>query len=227
MTLWRVKQTGRVSSLLPQEIVNNEAYFPNVVERGPSSGGVPGPILSLRRAFLNFGSNEVAGVDAAVDYMWRTGLGDWMPKLALTYTGRYETQLTPDAPVTSQVSRASTNAWAPRWKGNASLGWKKGAWSALASGRYTSEYLDYQEWGRNTRRIGNFWLMDLSAAMQIGTALGQSSGLLSGTHVSVAVSNVFNKLPEWSWYSFSALGYDPTQYDIIGRMVQVNLAVRW
>ncbi|MEJ1964653.1 MAG: TonB-dependent receptor [Gammaproteobacteria bacterium] len=224
---WEVTQTNRVSLLLPQAIVNNEASFPDRVQRAPGVGGVPGPISVVDRRYLNVGDINVAGVDATLDYVLGSSFGEWTPRVAVTYTGKYESRLTPTAAPTDQVSRASTLAWAPRWKGALSLGWRQGAYAASASGRYVSQYLDYQDWGPNTRKIGNFWLVDLSARVEIGEALNLRNSAFSKAYASVAVANAFNSLPAWSWFSFSALGYDPSQYDIIGRMVQLNVGVRW
>ncbi|MEJ0037821.1 MAG: hypothetical protein WDO68_17400 [Gammaproteobacteria bacterium] len=173
------------------------------------------------------GEIDVAGVDFNADYSLRNTLGQWTPRVSLSYTQKYDTQLTPDAAVVDMTSRASTLAWSPKWRGTLALGWKNGPYSASVAGRYVGRYLDYQEWGTNTRHLGNFWLADLSATVEIGAAMGAGNTLLGKSYASVAVANVFNSLPDWSHYSYSSLGYDPTQYDIIGRMVQVNVGLRW
>ncbi|MEJ0037816.1 MAG: TonB-dependent receptor [Gammaproteobacteria bacterium] len=227
MTYWSVDQSNRVSLLLPQAIVNNEAVFPGRVQRGPTVNGVPGAITFVDRSYLNVGELKVAGVDGNVDYAWRTRFGEWTPRLSVTYTEKYDTQLTPDSAVVDMTSRANILAWAPRWRGAVTVGWKNGPYSASVAGRYVGRYLDYQDWGANNQKIGNFWLADVSASVELGQALGLGGGAFSKAFASVAVANVFNSLPDWSYYQFSGLGYDPTQYDIIGRMAQFNLGVRW
>ena len=116
-----------------------------------------------------------------------------------------------------------SNSWAPRWKGSAALGWKRGPVSASVDGRYVGRYQDYD----STRTIGNFWFCDANIRLRLGEAIGSSEKYLKESYVEFGGVNIFNTLPQYSNYVFGNVGYDPAQGDILGRFLYVQLGVKW
>jgi len=220
LTFWSIDQKNRVNQPAVQTVVDNEDLFPGRVVRGPSIDGGPGAIQSVDISFLNFGALHARGFDYQLRYTTTTALGELTPSIAATQTYRFEAAVTPTAPVQNRLDRANTDAWAPSWKGVVSLDWKKDQLSAGASTRYVSGYSDYSPLTDGSYlQLGNFWITDLHARLE---------SRLSGSTASVTfgVNNVFDSLPRFSaGGGFGTLGYDPSQYDIIGRFAYLNLGV--
>jgi len=69
----------------------------------------------------------------------------------------------PGSPLISYVSQSNSDpGFAPRWKGTATLDWKKGPLSANLAGRYVGRYKDYQLYAPNSNALGNSWIMDVN-----------------------------------------------------------------
>ncbi len=216
VTLWRVKETNVIQTLTPQFVLNNESSFPERVIRDAS-----GNLTSVDNSRVNFGAIDVAGLDYLVNYKYRTNLGDWSPSVAATQTYRYQTRLVAGAPARDRVSKADVGGWAPRLKGTVALGWNFGPYTVNIDGRFVSRYQDY-----GTRReIGNFWLFDANFRYMIGKALGIAHPLLKGTYVELGAVNIANTLPQYSNFN-RFLGYDPTQADIRGRFLYLQLGMK-
>ena len=139
----------------------------------------------------------------------------------------YLAAVTPGVPETQRLSKANDDAWAPRWKGTVGLNWSSGPYSVSATGRYIGEYLDYQDAGPTTRQLGNIWFCDLNARYEVGKALARTNSAFAGSVLSAGVVNAFNSLPAYSNYNGGIPGYDPAEYDIIGRLAYVNVALSW
>jgi hypothetical protein len=201
--------------------VNAESLYPDRVIRGPSVGGTPGRITALDRRYLNFGKIATSGVDLDTSVSFRALFGELTPSLTTTYVRSYDLQLSPGGVTTHQVSRASSIAWAPRWKGTAALSWSRGDTSARVAARYVSRYLDYQQLRANDNYLGNVWYGDIFVDHDFGAGFAG----IGRMKLSLGVVNLTNELPTYSAYS-SILAYDPST-DPIGRQVFVGLNVAW
>ncbi|MEJ1964633.1 MAG: TonB-dependent receptor [Gammaproteobacteria bacterium] len=220
---WQINQVGRVTNLNAQTIVNNESLFPGRVQRDPQTGA----IQVIDTSFLNFGELNASGFDLGVSHRFRTALGTFTSRVSATSMYEYRAAVTPGAPVVDRLSKATQDAWAPRWKGAVSLGWASGPYSAFASGRYTGSYTDYQDAGPTTRELGDFWLFDLTGKYDLGRWIGGKRTGLSDSFVQLSVLNVFNSLPEYSAFLRGEHGYDAAQYDIRGRFISAAVGVRF
>lgn len=82
-TAWRVKIDGMIAILDPQVALDNESLFPGFVARGPSVGGMPGPVTRLLYAEVNYGGVNTAGADVEASHSWRWvwSLDTSMPEL--------------------------------------------------------------------------------------------------------------------------------------------------
>lgn len=223
LTWWKINQTDRVAELTPQTVVDNESLFPGRVVRDPETGA----IRSVSPGFLNFGQLHVSGFDLGLSHRIHTGAGLFSPRLSVTRIGTYDAAVTPGAAVTDRLSKANTDAWAPRWKGVASLAWSFGPYSANFAGRYVSRYTDYQDLGATSRQLGDFWLFDVSTRYDFGQVFAGNNPYLRDAFLQLSVVNLFNSLPEYSAYNGGSASYDPMQYDIRGRFISASLGVRF
>jgi iron complex outermembrane receptor protein len=226
-TVWSIDQTDRVAFLFAQTLVDNASLFPGRVVRGPPGpNGEPGPIESVNLAWVNFGALHVSGIDGDLGYSVRTRVGQVSASVAVTDIDRYQAAIAPGAPVTSRLSMASIDAFAPRWKGTATLGWTRGPYGVTVDGRYVGRYQDYAPLpDGQVNWLGNFWLADASVRYELGQSFSSKASALKGTYLSVGAVNLFNSLPKYSAYPFYAY-YDPSEYDIRGRFVYFNVGIR-
>ena len=217
LSYWNIEQNNRTTqSISPQTFVDYPDLFPGRVLRDPKTG----QIVSIDQSFVNFGSVVVSGVDYKLSYEFDSGAGRFFPSLGVTEVVKYRSEIVPGAPATDDVSRATQDAWAPRWKGTLALNWARGAYSASADARFVGSYVDYQDLGPTARRLGNFWICDLSAKYEFGKSP-------AAAYVRVGVVNLFNSLPAYSAFGYGERGFDPTQYDIRGRFVYVNVGTEF
>ena len=224
VTHWKVKEEGNIQALEPQVIVSNESAFPGYVVRAPGQNGQPGPIISVNGALLNYGTINLSGLSYQADYRYHAPFGELLPSLSVTQTYRYSAALQPGAPPTDRTSKAFDDSnFAPRWKGTAALGWKLRILTVNIAGRYVGRYQDYER----TVDIGNFWLVDASCHFALGDTLGAGNPWLSGAHLDVGAINLFDKQPQFSNYFFGLVGYDPTQADLVGRVLYVQAGLKW
>jgi iron complex outermembrane recepter protein len=199
--------------LSSQFVVDNEDSFPDRVIRDST-----GQIVAVDRTYTNFGTIRQRGVDVAIDWRIRTQYGTFTPALAGTYLTHFEGSTTAGAPSIDRRSRATSDrVFSPRWKSIASIGWTRGpAWSAWLAGRYISSYTDYTP----PHELGDVWYFDAAVEVAVERALDLAKGSLGGMAVSLSGTNITNKLPDWSNFP---RGYDPFNYDLVGRTIFVRL----
>lgn len=200
----------------PQFILDNEALFPSYVTRGP---GAPGQVTQVFWSYVNFGKFEVAGVDFDASYSFENTWGDWNVAASATQTITYDVAVTPGAPVQSRLSKLFTDAWAPEWKGQFSVGFDTGPWSLGVTGRYIGAY---QDAGASVRELGGIMFLDLSGRIDLGELLSDNTGLLRGSSLSAGLVNVTDELPE---FANTTANYDFTQSDWRGRYFTIRLSV--
>jgi iron complex outermembrane recepter protein len=218
-TLWSIDETDSIQTLDPNVLLQNEASFPSRIVRDSA-----GNLVSVDATATNYGSIRVRGVDGEISYKSSTRIGEFGVLIRATDTYSYTSALVPGAPPLDGTSIAQdTGQWAPRWKGVVSGNWEQRFMSAAVSGRYIGRYQDYD----STKEIGNFWLFDCSATLNINQAFGINSAEPRDSYVTIGAVNVFNRLPQNSNFDFGTVGYDPTQSDIRGRFLYARLGLRW
>jgi iron complex outermembrane receptor protein len=201
-----------------QAIVNFPSLFPGRIVRGPSN-----QIISIDNRAVNLGGVEAEGFDIHVAYVFETGLGALTPSVDWTIITKFETSLVPGVAPVDRLSRAdSADAWAPRHKGTAALAWKSDDVSARIAGRYVGRYLDYQT-PPNDNHLGDFWLVDANVRVDLDDILGIDDD--RNLFLSASVTNLFDREPDYSNFTSGLIGYDPTQYDLLGRIVRIGIGV--
>jgi outer membrane receptor protein involved in Fe transport len=219
LTYWSIDETDSIQTLDPNVMLQNEASFPTQIVRDAA-----GNLVSVNATATNYGSIRVRGFDGEISYKSATRIGELGAVIRATNTYDYKSALVPGAPPVDASSIAQdTGQWAPRWKGGFAATWEHRALSAAVSGRYVGRYQDYD----SSKEIGDFWLFDCSATLNINRAFDLVISQPRDSYVTIGAVNVFNRLPQNSNFDFGTVGYDPTQADIRGRFVYVQLGVRW
>jgi iron complex outermembrane recepter protein len=222
MTYWKISEHERVTSPQAQALVDNQSESPGRVVRD-----VSGNLVSVDARFINFGDIRAEGIDLDASSRIETRAGELTPSLSLTLTTKFRAAFQPGAPLQDRLGKpVFGDVWAPRLKANASLGWRRGPFSASVTARYLGHYLDYQT-PANSNQLGGYALWDASASIALGELLGLNTPGLERSEFSVTAVNLFNRDPQYSNAGFGSIGYDSQGYDILGRFVTARLRFRW
>ncbi len=218
LTDWHLRIDNSISLPQPQFVINNANLYPGRVTRAPAPPGQVGQITSVNSSYVNFGTMRESGIDANIEYSFATEFGVFTPAIALTYMTEYKGASTAGAPVVNRLSRANSDLnFAPRWKGTASIGWAPdGPFKLWLAGRYIGQYQDYTP----PRTIGDIWYYDATLEIDIVRALHVTPPLVNGIKLLVSATNLADTLPPYSTYF---RGYDPENYDLVGRTIFVRL----
>jgi len=227
-TYWSADIDNYASLLNFDSMLENGDLFQNEIQRAAPTpadiaAGQPGRVLQLLSSTVNFGTIKAAGIDYLARWRLPTDFGEFAPSLSATNTLKYDAALVPAAPVQDRLGKANTSGYAPEWKAVANLQWTLRSLQASVTGRYVGQYNDYAP---STRKLGNFWLTDVNVRYALGDLFGNRTSMLSGTSVSLGMVNAFNKLPVYSYY-FGTIGFDPSQYDIVGRLAYIQLSAKF
>lgn len=222
VTAWSVRLSGVITLLAPQVLLNNEALFPGFVTRQPAVNGVPGAVTRLVATEVNFGRVATSGLDFEASQSWRAVGGLWTGTTQLTRTRQYDVVIAPGRPVEDRAGRRAADYWAPTWKGRVAVGYERPSWGLGLSSRYLGSYLDS---GTSTRRLGGFWVHDLSGRVDL-KALGVVPALeaVKAAALSLTVVNAGNRLPQ---FVATTPFFDVTQADWRGRYLSARLSVDW
>jgi iron complex outermembrane recepter protein len=221
LTAWQVQIDGLIALLWPQVTLDNEALFPGFITRGPAVNGMPGPVTRVLYAEVNFGRVETAGVDIEASHAWKTAAGRWNVGAGATRTGKYDVVIAPGAPLEDRLNRRYATYWAPQWKARLSAGFDQGVWSVGLTSRYTGGYKDA---GTSERRLGDAWVHDLSARLNLAK-LGVRFGMAAkAATLSLGIVNLADRQPE---FVATSPYYDVTQADWRGRYASLRLSVDW
>lgn len=223
LTAWDIKFRDRITTLAVQTIVDNEDAFAGRVRRNQTTG----LIESVDARPVNIAMDDTSGVDIGADVRWFTRAGEFNTGFTATYTSKYEQQVSDESPVTTHVSKYSSTGWAPRWKIVPRVEWVASEWlSAFMTGRYVSRYTDSTPLssGPNEgqyKSLGNFWIVDFNANISLARFVAKGS-FLENSRLSIGSTNLLNRLPEFCAGCYG-LGYDASQYDIVGRSAYAEL----
>jgi len=220
LTAWQVRIDGLISLPWPQVTLDNETLFPGLITRGPSVAGVPGPVTQMLWTFVNYGRISTSGVDLEAGHSWRAIGGKWTLAASATRTRRYDVTVTPDAPIEDRLGQRALDYWSPQWKGRIGLSFDQRDWNVALTSRYLGAYRDIAP---STRSLGNYWLHDLSASVDL-KRLGLNLRAAQRANLTIAIANIANHLPE---YVSTLPYYDVTQADWRGRYANLRLSVSW
>ena len=238
-TWFDLKIANFIGTESSQALIDFPGLFPGAIVRAPPTAadqslGYLGLITQLNNIYYNFGDLHVAGFDADIRYDIDTRVGRFTPSLSIANIDKWVSAIVPGAPSVNTVNVATISSsfgnlgggvgWSPRWKGTAALAWKEGPVSMNLAGRYTGEYLDYQNDVTSTHKLGNYWIFDFYARYEVGKALKNPGSWLAGSYVALGAVNVFNKPPPFSYTPF---WYDYQEYDIRARYLHFDAGLRF
>lgn len=211
----------------PTNLVFTDPTFASVVYRNPSAAqlssllalGVPvtlptplpaiGNALDLRRG--NFGVRKTRGLDFDVNYRRATSFGSVFGGVAGNYIFKFDTQLSPTAPVSDALKLG-----VPKATVRTTAGLAAGAFRLVGFVNYrdgvTNSYATPT--GTSTYDAKAYTTVDLRIAMTL-----PDTGPTKGSELALQINDLFDKTPPF----FPATDGIGGTYNPIGRFVAVNL----
>lgn len=190
---------------LDQATIVSEQYIPELVTRAPAVPGDPfgvGPITELHPQYFNIARRDIESYDVSLDYSWATERwGSWSFAALASWLRKNESQTVANSPVFDDAGYQL----GLDWRGNATLAWELGAWSAA----WTTHYYDSYKIGgaaftsptallnQGSSKVPSQTYHDVVVSYRVDDA-GRGrrvSNLLSGVEVQLGIRNVFDKEP--------------------------------
>jgi outer membrane receptor protein involved in Fe transport len=225
-----IEKEDNIATLSDQQIIDNEAYFPGRVTRGPNlptdPAGWAGPITVIDSTTINSAWAKLEAFDLQMSYdLPRTRFGQFGMFAFATYQPTYDTRLAQALPVSELAGVAAFSLSIPvKFKGNFGLTWGAGNWNAGWTSRYIGSYyvanpaaassavvfVNQGDGGRVDRQIYH----DVFAKYRFDEAAhaGLVSQLLGGLEIQAGVRNLFNSKPPYdtvNGYQFYSWLGDP------------------
>lgn len=198
---------------------------------------VVGAIDFLRTTYFNRAQQFVNGFDFDVNYrLPRTSLGNFTFGTTWTYLNDFHAYNAANAPRTDLRwgNSAAVGGAAPKWRGSASITWRRDRWGAGFSAYYTGDYTDagatttaatFESLGSPSYIAPVFtggsavYRYVVSDAMNYNANISyripaKNEGWLGGTTIRLGVINLFDKTPP---LSSDSRGYDPSVYNQMAR----------
>jgi len=191
--------------------------FCGLVTRDASTGA----ITNLVQGVQNLSQIKTSGIDSTLRYEFGSAYGRFAAVLDTSYLESFKTT-SPNpaggAPIVDERAGKGDQPRStyPHWKGQASLNWSQGAWTALWRGRYIGGSTDVVNPVKDAHTDSIFY-NDLEGGYRFETY---------DTAVSVGVSNIFDKAPPAS-YANAPINYDIYTYDARGRYGYVRVSAKF
>lgn len=225
----RINKTNEITLISAQEILDLEDILPGRVVRGanlPSDpAGYAGVITELDTSLFNTAESKIEAWDFQVEY--ERDLKRW-GVLQLYGVATLQTTLESRTISTSPVvDRVGYSDGPLRWRGNAGLVWKMGAWTTSLNTQWYDDYVVYasnaSEWTQEMSTVGQgSKRIDSQAYTDLSTRYTFKNGLLNGVWVSAGIRNVFGTSPPILATADSRGGYS-TYGDPRGRTYVLSL----
>ncbi|GGC22594.1 TonB-dependent receptor plug domain-containing protein [Pseudoduganella buxea] len=207
---FNIRLREKIGALPEQTIYGNYARYADRFLRFPD--GSPNAILDLNE---NLGKVRTDGVDVSLTLRApRTDFGGLTFTLDGTWIHNYEYQNERDGDFIQNVGRYADNNVVFRWRHNASVTWRTGAWSATLAHNFKTGYEDQNLVDDQYRNhVPSYSLVNLS-----GTYTGFKNVTLTA-----GVKNIADKSPPFSNQgTVFQKGYDPRYTDPIGRALYLR-----
>lgn len=209
---YRIKQQDRIATLTAQQVVTQEATYPDRVVRDAA-----GFISIVNISNLNLYQNDSEGLDLSVSYRRKTAAGTFTLKATDSVALAMKTQYALAQPMYDAAGYSTSDGGTPRHRGTASLAWQRNKWTLRWNTRYTHSFKVYgaaggpsslqnanggvylthvAAQGRDT--IPSQTYHDVLAVYDFGRrpeAKGLLARALDGLSLQAAVSNLFDRVP--------------------------------
>lgn len=213
----RVRKTDNIAFYPTgvQGLVNDEALFPDRIQRGANLPGDPagwaGPITFLDVSLLNIARAEVEAFDLQLDYSYETDFGTFTFSSVATRQTHLRTTAVAGQPTFENVGMSYSNP--QKLVGNAELKWQYRGWSAGWLARHYDAYLTANPalpgnlgaiaLQGHAGRVPSQTYHDLAVSWDTSLSGRNLPGVLEGMQFQLNIRNVFDKLPPFDAYSYS------------------------
>lgn len=238
----RIRKTDNIASY-PTGVLgllNDEALFPDRVQRGPNLPGDPagwaGPITLLNNTLFNIASAEIEALDLQVDYSLTTEFGTFSVSGVATRQLHLKTTTLDGQPTLENVGVTYNNP--QRFTGNAELKWQQHGWTAGWLARHYDAYLTANPsvpgnaaviaLQGNDGRVPSQTYHDLFVSWTPELSPRSVPRFLLGAEFQFGLRNVFDKTPPFdaNVYNLIRLFHSPLG-DPLGRSWQVAVSKRF
>lgn len=212
---WSLKVEGIVGTLGIQEILDNEAKFPELIKR--VDGSLTDPTAFVLSNFQNLTEESAKGITIDYQQFWDTDAGRFGVGIHADTQLEHLRQSSAIQPLCDDVGSTSE----PEWKGTLNLDWRQNQWSSNIYVRYSGKTEDYAG-GRVSGSCAyknKAWKVDdyVQVDWRVGYTFENSSQL------TVGLRNIFDQDPPLT--VTGARGglpwpfYDSGLYDNMGRYI--------
>ncbi|WP_171045612.1 TonB-dependent receptor [Pseudoalteromonas rubra] len=216
---WNIEVEGMIGTLDTQEILNNEAQYPDLVKR--VGGSVSHPDAEVRSNFQNLNEQSGDGMDINLTNTFDAFGGKMTVGLKSSYLMSMERQTSAVQPLCDDAGTTSE----PEWRHNLRTSWETADYGASVAIRYVGETADHPgsrksgtcEWARpdDILEVDSYTQVDLQGFYYLET----------GTKLTVGMRNLFDEEPpyseqaanRWPWY-------DQALYDNMGRYLYFSVS---
>ncbi|MCF7688015.1 MAG: TonB-dependent receptor [Cephaloticoccus sp.] len=220
---YRTTQENIIQVLTEQQLVNNEAFFPDRVTRtAPTAtdiaNGWAGAVIGADRSLLNFGKVINHSLDFSTDYRlpWEE-VGRWRVGFNASRTLKSEREVRPGEPAVEDLGDTLSP---PEWRMSGSLFWTKGPLNASLFVNYLSSF-DTNTAG-NTRSplaIPSQKVVDVRMGYEFQK--GVVGEYLKGSRLSFGIGNLLDEQPP---FSDTVFGYNGALHSPLGRTYELSLS---
>jgi iron complex outermembrane receptor protein len=177
---------------------------------------------------INAGLAKFAGFDLGVSWSDKFGVG----RFGIDYAGTVMTKATlktPDGTEDGLGTLVDPNGLALKLAGNGgvimkykhklSFNWSQGEWGATLTQNYTHRYRDANDLDDNRHSVPGYAIYDLQT---------QYTGI-KGLKLALGIKNLFDRDPPLyiNATNYFMYGYDPAQYDPLGRFIYVKATFKF
>jgi len=233
LNYYNTKQRDVLQIITAQNILNNEALFPDRVTRAaPTAADTalnqPGQVTGISQIFVNFGKVVNRSMDFAVDYTlpWEN-YGRFRLQVAANRNLESTRQIAPGQPA---VVLDEDTGSPPKWKFNASLFWHKGSWNASAFFWHLDGFKTNNAGSNSVANSATVIYYPTPAVAKLDLRMGYSfkEGIVRGygknVRVNLGVNNVLDKKPP---FSDTLWGYNAGLHSqlMLGRSYEFSLSI--
>lgn len=247
---WSIKQTGIVGQFGAQNALVLDYLMrlqgssnPNVIRAAPTADDTPvfagtglataGVVMRINDQFVNLQPQTVQGVDLALLYNVRTGIGkfdlainaarltkfsrDTPPAVQALFDARSAGDINAATPLTD-ASDLIEDRGKPKWRLTGSLTWSKSGFQVGAFANYIGSVYDTNFLDAN----GNPYKLEGQVTFNLYTQYRFKGGVLDDTRIRIGARNIFDKQPP-----ITADGYLGSLYSPYGRYLYMTIGKRF
>jgi iron complex outermembrane receptor protein len=219
--------------------IGGSAQFCNLVQRN-----AVGVITVLDDIETNVGNIQTEGLDFGINYRLRTPIGLWSAQFQTTFTTEYNESIPSANGGPPQIYHLAgwedgTNYQSyPKNKSILTVNWNRNNWSALWRVRYIGSMIEnctgYTQYGVCSNPTANTTLytgVGLVPTNRLGSTVYNDASMtvalpIINSRFTLGANNLLGRNPPVS-YSAHNLSFDPTTYDIPGRMFYARITATW